>query len=103
MEWFLCPPLLGGNCHAIVRVLGGSAIEGSVLVDLKLTADRALDDGVVAGILVTAREPSDEMLREARSVGEAEIDGRVYPRISIVSLEELFRRAERDWATFPLE
>ncbi len=93
---------LGGNCHAIVRVLGVSAIDGSVLVDLKLTADRALDDGVVAAILVTAREPSDEMLGEAGSVGETEIDGRVYPRISIVSLEELFRRTEQNSDLFPL-
>ncbi len=97
------PVALGGKCHAVVRVVGGSAIDGSVLGDLRRTVDRALDDGVVAGILVTAHEPSGEMLGEVESVGEAEIDGRVYPRISVVSLEELFRRIERNSGLFPLK
>ncbi len=94
---------LGGICHAVVRVLGGNAINGSILTDLKRTVDRALDDDVVAGILVTAHEPSGEMLSSAGSVGESEIDGRVYPRLSIVSLEELFRRIERKSDLFPLD
>ena len=97
------PVALGGKCHAVVRVVGGSAIDGSVLADLKRTVDGALDDDVLAGILVTAHEPSSEMLKEARLVGEAEIDGRVYSRLSIVSLEELFVRIERESDLFPLE
>jgi len=97
------PATLSGNCHAIVRVVGGTEIDGSILVDLKRTVDRALDDDVLAGILLTAHEPSDGMLREAGSVDEMEIDARVYPRISIVPLEKLFRRIERESGLFPLE
>ena len=97
------PVALGGKCHAVVRVVGGNAIDGSVLADMKRTVDRASDDDVLAGILVTAHEPRGEMPSEVESVGAVEFGGRVYPRISIVSLEELFRRVERDWATFPLE
>lgn len=97
------PAALGGNCHVIVRGVGGSAIDGSILADLKRTVDRELNDDVMAGILVTAHESNRETLREARSVGEVEIDGRVYPRLSIVSLKELFRRIERESDLFPLE
>lgn len=94
---------LGGQCHVVVRVVVGSAIDGSILADLNRKVDRALEDDVVAGILITAHEPSGEMLREAGSSGKMEIDGRVYPRFSIVSLEELLRRVERNSAMFPLE
>lgn len=97
------PVALGGKCHAVVRVLGGSAIEESALADLKQTVGRAIDDDVVAGILVTAHGPSGGMLSEAKSAGEVEIDGQVYPRLSIVSLEGLFRGIERDSGLFPLE
>ena len=66
------PVALGGKCHAVVRVLGGSEIDGSILADLKQSVGGALDDGVLAGILITVREPSSEMLSEAESVGEGE-------------------------------
>ncbi|MXZ03672.1 MAG: site-specific DNA-methyltransferase [Chloroflexi bacterium] len=97
------PVALGGKCHAVVRVLGGSAIDVSVFGDLRGTLDGERYEDLVAGLLVTAHEPSEAILREASETGEVEIDGRVYPRISIVPLEELFRRTEQNSDLFPLK
>ena len=97
------PVASGGDCHVVLRVLGRREVGKSVLDDLKRTVGGALNDDVVAGILVTAHEPSGEMLREAGSVGEAEVDGAFYPRLSVVSLEALFRRIGRKSEFFPLE
>ena len=97
------PMALEVGGHVVVRVVGGGVIEGSMLADLKRAVDSAVGDDVVAGVLVVAREPSVEVLRAAESVGEFEIDGRVYPLLEIVSLEELLRRIEGMSDLFPLE
>ena len=94
---------LGGTNHAVLRVAGGRRIDGQILADLKRILDWETEDGVVGGLLVTAHEPSVENLKDAESMGEFEIDGRVYPRLGIVPLEELFRRVEHQSDLFPLE
>ena len=97
------PVALGGKCHAVVRVVGGSEIDVSVFGDLRGTLDAERYEDLVAGLLVTAHEPSEAILRDASETSEVEIDGRVYPRISIVPLEELFRRTEQNSDLFPLK
>lgn len=94
---------LGVEYHAVLRVLGGSAIDVSILDDLRRTLDERRDQQVVAGLLVVGHKASAKISREATAAGDTEIDGGVSPRISIAPLEELFRRIERNSDLFPLE
>ena len=94
---------LGGSCYAIVKVVGGSTVDRSTMVDLKRTLDQRIGDGVVAGVLITPDGVGGDVLREAEGSGVIEIEDRVFPRLSVLSLAECFRRIERNSALFPLD
>ena len=94
---------LSGSYHAIVKVVGESTIDKSILAVLKRILDQRSEDGVVAGVLIAPGYVNGEILREAEEFGMFEIEDRVLPRLSVLSLDELFRRIEKNSALFPLE
>ena len=94
---------LGGSFYAIVKVVGESTIDRSIVADLNRILDQRSEDGVVAGVLITPRCVGGDILREAEGSGVIEIEDRVFPRLSVLSLAECFRRIERNSALFPLD
>ena len=93
----------GGSCYAIVKVVGESTIDKSIVADLNRILDQRSEDGVVAGVLITPRCVGGDILREAEGSGVIEVEDRVFPRLSVLSLAECFRRIERNSALFPLD
>lgn len=88
--------------HAIVSVKGGRSLNPSMVRDLDGTVEREAEHGVVAGVLVCAYEPTPGMLEEVRLSGEFEALGRTYPRLSIVTLSEMFRRMRENSPGLPV-
>ena len=88
--------------HAIVSVKGGRSLNPAMVRDLSGTVERESENGVVAGVLVCAYEPTPGMLEEIRLAGEFEALGRTYPRLSILTLSELFRRMSENSPGLPL-
>ena len=88
--------------HAIVSVKGGRSLNPSMLRDLLGTVERETEHGVVAGVLVCAYEPTQGTLEETRLAGDFEAFGRWYPRLSVITLAELFRRMRENSPGLPL-
>ena len=88
--------------HAIVSVKGGRSLNPSMLRDLLGTIERESEHGVVAGVLVCAYEPTRGMLEETRLAGDFEAFGLAYPRLSVITLSELFRRMRENSPALPL-
>ena len=88
--------------HAIVSVKGGRTLNPAMVRDLRGTVERESEHGVVAGIMVCAYEPTSGMLEEVRLSGEFEALDRKYPRLSILTLSELFRRMRENSPGLPL-
>jgi site-specific DNA-methyltransferase (adenine-specific) len=95
---------------AIVSVKGGGIKSGDIR-DLKGTMER---EKAAMGLFLTLNEPSREMVREAAAAGFYETGGKKFPRLQILTAEEIlddrrpqvpfgftdgFRKAEREEAT----
>ena len=91
------------NRHAIVRVRGGDSLTVSDLRELRRSIDDEAEHGVVGGVLVCGSEPSEELKNEARRAGMYQVDGRVYPRLMIITARELFRRLRGGETLFPFQ
>jgi len=78
--------------RALVQVKSGHVKSGDIR-DLKGTLER---EGAQVGIFLTLEEPSKDMLSEAASAGfyHSELWQKDYPRIQIVTVEELLNGAE---------
>ena len=94
---------LSGSYHAIVKVVGGRSVVGRMVDELNTVLRRRSGDGVVAGMLITPGSVGGKILREVEGTGLIEIEGRDLPRLSVLSLDELFKRIENNSALFPLE
>ena len=88
--------------HAIIRVQGGRASSVEMIRRVRSAIDGARHHGVVAAVLVSAFDPAPDMLREASEAGEFEVSGQPYPRLSIVTIEEIGRRIRSGVCALPL-
>ena len=73
--------------YAIVSVKGGDHVSAPMIRDLKGTVER---EKAAVGLLLCLAEPTREMVKEAASSGLYETGGRKFPRIQILTIEELF-------------
>jgi site-specific DNA-methyltransferase (adenine-specific) len=82
----------GGVSKALVQVKSGHVKSGDIR-DLKGTLER---EGAQIGVFITLERPSREMVTEALTAGSyhSEIWDKDYPRVQIVSIEELLNGAE---------
>ena len=82
----------GGVKRALVQVKSGH-VNSSHIRDLKGTLER---ENAQIGVYITLEAPTRDMLTEAASAGfyHSEIWDRDYPRIQILSIEELLAGAE---------
>jgi site-specific DNA-methyltransferase (adenine-specific) len=71
---------------AIVSVKGGENVSAAMIRDLKGTMER---EKAPMGVFITLVEPTREMTKEAASAGFYETGGLKYPRIQIVTIQEL--------------
>ncbi len=84
-------PVGGGETrHTILNVKGGRSITPAIIRDLTKTIEREAHNGVLAGVLVCAYEPTPMMVEAARLAGEFQALGQTYPRISIITTQQLF-------------
>ncbi len=88
--------------HAIVSVKGGRTLNPAMVRDLNGTVERESENGVVAGVLICAYEPTAGMIEEVRLSGEFDALGRQYPRLSVITLSEMFRRMRENSPGLPL-
>ena len=91
----------GESRHAIVRVAGRDPLNGTILGDLRRAVERSSNDGVVAGLLVYPSKPKQDVLNEAKQAGQIEVGGRVYRRLDVASLDEVFDRINRNLPVLP--
>ncbi len=88
--------------RAIVSVKGGEHVGVAVIRDLVGVIDREKEP---IGILLTLEKPTQPMITEAASAGfyESEFWGRKFPRIQILTIEEMFKgtRPELPWGKSP--
>ena len=82
----------GGLKRALVQVKSGHVKSGDIR-DLKGTLER---EGAQIGVFITLEAPTRDMLTEALTTGSyhSEIWNRDYPKIQILSIEELLNGAE---------
>jgi site-specific DNA-methyltransferase (adenine-specific) len=82
----------GGVSKALVQVKSGHVKSGDIR-DLKGTLER---EGAQIGVFITLESPSREMVTEALTAGSyhSEIWDKDYPRIQIISIEELLNGVE---------
>lgn len=73
--------------HAIVSVKGGEHVTAPMIRDLKGTIDR---EGAAMGIFLCLSEPTREMVREAAASGFYETGGKKFPKVQMLTAEELF-------------
>ena len=78
--------------HAIVRVKGGRSLNTTMVRELRKTVEQEAQHRVVSGVLVCAYNPKPRVLEEASNAGQFEAYGRIYPRLSIINLNQLFTR-----------
>ena len=88
--------------YAIVRVNGGEISDVSILNELcDSIADEQGRDFVV-GMLVVAHEPSQDLLATAAQAGEFKSSDLTCPRLSVVTLGEIFQRMNRNLPVLPI-
>lgn len=87
--------------HAIVRVAGRDPFDAAILRDLRRAVERSGNDGVVAGLLVHPSKPKQEELNEAKQAGQVEVCGKMYQRLGVASLDEVFDRINRNLPVLP--
>lgn len=73
--------------HAIVSVKGGETVSAPMIRDLKGTIER---EKAAIGIFLCLGEPTREMVKEASAHGFYETGGKKFPRIQMLTAEELF-------------
>lgn len=87
--------------HAIVRVAGRDPLNATILRDLLRSVDSSNNNGVVAGLLVCPATPKQEFRDEAKQAGVIDVGGKVYQRLGVASLEEVFDRINRNLPVLP--
>ena len=97
----MLPTDAGESQHAIVRVAGRDPSNANILRDLHRAVERGSNDGVVAGLLVYPTEPKQEALNEVKQAGQIEVGGKVYQRLGVASLDEVFDRINRKLPVLP--
>ena len=71
----------------IVSVKGGDAVGVGMIRDLRATMER---EKAAMGLFLTLAEPTAPMRAEAAAAGTHTLGGRDFPRIQILTIEELF-------------
>ena len=90
-----------GSRHAIVRVAGRDPFDGTILGDLRRAVEQSSNDSIVAGLLVYPSKPKQDALNEAKQAGQFEVGGKLYQRLGVASLDEVFDRINRDLPVLP--
>lgn len=98
--WFQVPSTDGAGSKtvtgkAIVSIKGGGVTDSHVK-DLITTIDH---EGAQMGLFVTLLPPTRPMITRAAAAGFYEAGGRTYPKVQILTIEELFegKRPEMPW------
>ncbi|MBO6639235.1 MAG: site-specific DNA-methyltransferase [Roseitalea sp.] len=79
--------------RGIISVKGGKNLNPAMVRDLRGTLDREAhrtNDDKAIGVLICAERPTKGMLEEARSAGKVSTAFGEYPRIQVLSIEQIF-------------
>jgi site-specific DNA-methyltransferase (adenine-specific) len=81
----------GGHLEkAVIQVKGGDHLNPSMVRDLRGVMER---EKAAFGLLITLKEPTKGMLREAAKAGSYSWGSQAYPRLQILTVEELLSGA----------